>query len=145
MVSSWSWLLIISFQMNRRLSFYGFPGSGISSDWAPSRFANRFQLKKKVNQIWTECLCQIESCCICQFWKDKLQSSFILNIGHVCKASILCWNGTWMFISITFLRSDEAWLLRRNNLWKDQRKFHMCFWGWLVSFINLILSVGVIR
>jgi len=33
--------------MNRRLSFYGFPGSGISSDWAPSQFANRFQLKKK--------------------------------------------------------------------------------------------------
>ena len=37
--------------MNRRLSFYGFPGAGISSDWAPQRFANRFQLKKKVHRI----------------------------------------------------------------------------------------------
>ena len=37
--------------MNRRLSFYGFPGAGISSDWAPQRFANRFQLKKKVYRI----------------------------------------------------------------------------------------------
>ena len=47
--------------MNRRLSFYGFPGSGISSDWAPSRFANRFQLKKKVNQIYTECFYLVKS------------------------------------------------------------------------------------
>ena len=123
--------------MNRRLSFYGFPGSGISSDWAPSRFANRFQLKKKVNQICIECLCRVLYISRC--WKDKLQNHFILNIGHVCKASILCWNGTWMFISITFLWSDEAWLLRRNDLWKDQRKFHMCCWRRLVSFINLIL------
>ena len=98
--------------------------------------------KGKSNLHWISVLSWVKYT-LCIYQGYKLQNDFNLNIGHVCKASILCWNGTWMFISITFLWCDEAWLLCRNDLRKDQRKFHMCFWGWLVSFNNSILSGDV--
>jgi len=90
--------------MNRRLSFYGFPGAGMSSDWIPSRFANRFQLKKKDMFAKRASCVGVGSECL-------FQSRFYGAVKLDCCAGTTCEKVNGNFICVTeedYILADDS-------------------------------------